>query len=232
MKDLSKYIEFAKLFRYPDEDLRLVAVECNRILHNANSDVTHQFSRFFDYTQSASLQKMEEVYTKTFHIQAICYLDLGYVIFGEDYKRGDFLSNMKREQELAGNDCGTELADNLINVLNLLPQLKDEEFKEELAVMILIPALEKMLNEFKQSRIKLKEKLLLKKHKAVLQQGQEYGNVYQHPIQVLLSLLREDFAHVSPKQETKKPDGFYGDFIGCGGSTSCAPSIKPKKVKS
>lgn len=232
MKDLSKYKKFSKLFRYPDDNLKDLAVECERVLHNDYTDAAEQFKRFIHYTQSASLQEMEEVYTKTFHIQAICYLDIGYVIFGEDYKRGDFLSNMKREQQMAGNDCGTELADNLMNVLTLLPVLEDEEFKNELVVRILIPALEKMLEEFRQSRIELKKKLLRKKHKAVLLEGQEYGNVYQHPLRALLIMLKKDFEGVKYEEETKQPDGYYGDFINGCSPTGCSISHKPKTLKS
>jgi nitrate reductase assembly molybdenum cofactor insertion protein NarJ len=51
----------------------------------------------------------EELYTKTFDVQPICYLDLGYVIFGEDYKRGAFLLHMQEEQQKVNNDCGTDL---------------------------------------------------------------------------------------------------------------------------
>jgi hypothetical protein len=45
---------------------------------------------------------------------------LGYVLFAEDYKRGDFLVKVKNEQRKVNNDCGEELADNLPNILTLM----------------------------------------------------------------------------------------------------------------
>ena len=66
----------------------------------------------------------QEYYISTFDVQAICFLDIGYVLFGEDYKRGIFLVNIKKEQIKAGNDCGSELPDHLPNILTLLPKMQ------------------------------------------------------------------------------------------------------------
>lgn len=54
------------------------------------------------------------------------HLDLGYVMFGEDYKRGAFLLNMQIEQQKINNDCGTDLPDNICNVLDLMTLSKDD----------------------------------------------------------------------------------------------------------
>ena len=116
-------------------------------------------SPFIDFINNTDFYDIEEIFGKTFHIQSICYLDLGYVLFGEDYKRGEFLVQMKKEQRLANNDCGEELADNLPNVLKLMTLLKDEQFLNELAVRIVIPSISKMLDEFDASRIALKDKI-------------------------------------------------------------------------
>ena len=109
------------------------------------------------YSELASLLRypvadagLEELYTRTFDIQAPCTLDVGYVLFGEDYKRGHFLVKMHELQNQYENDCGTELADHLPNILTLLEKMKetDPEQAEDLVKKIVLPALEKMLQRF------------------------------------------------------------------------------------
>lgn len=56
--------------------------------------------------------------------------------------------NIKREQEKAGNDCGTELPDHLPNILTLLPKLKDENLAEEMVYSLLIPCIKEMISKF------------------------------------------------------------------------------------
>ena len=68
-----------------------------------------------------------ELYLRTFDVQAITTLDIGYVLFGEDYKRGALLAGLSAEHKKVSNDCGIELADHLPNVLRLLPKMEAGE---------------------------------------------------------------------------------------------------------
>ncbi len=95
--------------------------------------------------------EMEELYTRTFDVQAIAYLDVGYVLFGEDYKRGHFLVKMQALQREYDNDCGTELPDHLPNILTLLPKMADQQEVEELVGKLVLPAIDKMTQGFKES---------------------------------------------------------------------------------
>src|SRR3989337_3988850 len=58
---------------------------------------------------------LQELHTRTFDVQSLTTLDTGYVLFGDDYKRGALLSNLNREHNEAENDCRGELADHLPN---------------------------------------------------------------------------------------------------------------------
>ena len=58
------------------------------------------------------------------------------------------LSNLNREHAKAGNDCGSELADHLPNLLRLLPKLENAGLREELVREVLVPALMLMIREF------------------------------------------------------------------------------------
>lgn len=101
------------------------------------------------YLEAESIENLEEAYTNTFDIQAVCPLEVGYTLFGEDYKRGEFLvrmSELHKEHDTAL--INSELGDYLPNVLRLLSKMPDEEFKKEFIEKLILPALSKMLKNF------------------------------------------------------------------------------------
>lgn len=112
---------------------------------------------------------MEELYTRTFDIQAVCHLEVGYVLFGEDYKRGHLLVKMQGLHQEYGNDCGTELADYLPNILTLLPRMDHEE-AGELVGKLVEPAVAKMIQGFKGD-----------------------GNIYADILRSVSQVLKEDY---------------------------------------
>ncbi len=196
MKDKTPYRLFSELFRYPVKGYQDRVNQCMSLLQKKYPDAANEIQRFVDYINAESVENIEEIFGKTFHIQAICYLDIGYVIFGEDYKRGEFMVHMKEEQRKANNDCGEELPDNLANVLMMMTKTNDKEFIDELAVKVLIPALNNMLKEFDLERMELKRKILKKKHRVLIQQDIQYGNIYFNALKALLLVLEKDFQEV------------------------------------
>lgn len=228
MKDKIQYNILANLFRYPQEGYIDQVNECAEMLKNYYPQAYEEFAPFAEIINQKTLVEIEELFGKTFHIQAICYLDLGYVLYAEDYKRGDFLVQMKNEQRKVGNDCGVELADNLPNALTLLPLLEDEGFMEELAVRMYVPALENMLKEFETSRMSLKTKVRKKKQKVILQEDMEHKNLFQYAIQATLGVLQSDFRISEYKETEVKPDVLSSFLPSCEGS--CAPTNEPAKT--
>lgn len=193
MKDRIHYNHLANLFRYPDESYRENVQCCVELLKLYYPEAYTEIFPFHKYINENDIYDIEEVFVKTFHIQAICFLDLGYVLFAEDYKRGDFLVKVKNEQRKVNNDCGEELADNLPNILTLMVLLEDEEFLSEFAVRIVKPAIEKMLEEFDVSRMELRDSVLKKKHKVLIQQDLKNKNIFQYALQALYSVIKKDF---------------------------------------
>jgi len=196
MKNYNHYLAFAKLLKYPSEDYSERAKECLEMLKANYPEAAAEITPYIDYVCSHSQDEIEELYTKTFDVQPICYLDLGYVIFGEDYKRGAFLLHMQEEQLRAGNTCGTDLPDNISNMLVLYSKSNDQELLDELAIKILIPGIEKMISEFKQARVELKMKVLKKLHRAIIQEELNQGNVYRNLFSALLNVFKVDFQNV------------------------------------
>lgn len=204
MERMTHYSKLADVFRYPAADYLQRVRRCRTELETAYPEASEEFGKFVSYAIDVTHQQREELFVKTFEVQALCYLDLGFVIFGEDYKRGMFLVHMKREHERVGNEYGTELPDHLANVLVLIEKTTDEEFRNDLVAGIAIPAIRKMLEGFESNRVKDRMARLKQRHDAVLQESLNYGNVYQYALKALLMVLERDFAHAEfDVQETK-----------------------------
>lgn len=139
---LDIYKQLADLLEYPDTnwDSKLAACAHNDLLAEFRSGVT-----------ALSLSDLQELYTRTFDLNPVCALEIGYHLFGENYKRGEFLANL-RETE-ASCDLGQEnqLPDYLPVLLRLLTKLEDEELRSSLISDCLIPALDKMLRPLQET---------------------------------------------------------------------------------
>lgn len=174
---MNYYLPIADLFNYPDTGLQNAIIACKKDLsqkHPACNEMILDFEKHYNKYDNGELQ---EYYSKTFDVAALCCLDLGYVIFGEDYKRGEFLVHMKSEQRKAGQVSQIELADYLPNVLRLLNFHGDKEFVEQLAYCITIPAMKEIINEFRSP-----------------------DNIYKKLLQMTLNVLIEDFKHCDMEQ--------------------------------
>ncbi len=166
--EVYKYI--ADLFRYPTIESIKSIQRVLDFLTEKDLVLASKFEPFVKFHADKQMSYLEEQYIKTFDVQASCHLDIGYVIFGDDSKRGRFLFHMKEEQEKIGNDCGSDLADFLPNVLTLLSKIENKDLAEELSVSILLPALHK-----------INPKLVRAK------------SIFSIPMEILIALLEMDF---------------------------------------
>jgi nitrate reductase delta subunit len=136
--------------------------------HQAAASRAHGdgFARFQQRVENLSLSDLQEIYTRTFDLNPVCALEIGYHLFGENYKRGEFLANLRQTE--APFDLGQEkqLPDYLPVLLRLLTKLEDEELRIALIVECMIPAIEKMITSLKDSENPYR--FLLETVKAVL----------------------------------------------------------------
>ncbi len=182
MAFIDKYIILSGLFDYPDHRTSQVCRETSVILAGSYPDALQTFCSFEQEFLTMNQYQREEYFINTFEVDAVTSMDLGYILFGEDYKRGNFLAMMQQEQNLAENDLGSELADHLPNVLRLLPLMADQEVAAELAFSIVIPAVKEMLRKFENS-----------------------GNIYQLAFETLVATMRTDFAGLPYEAYQVKP---------------------------
>ncbi len=156
-------------------------------------DAADEVGLFLDALPSRTLD-LQELHTRTFDVQAVTTLGTGYVLFGDDYKRGALLSNLNREHNEAENDCRGELADHLPNVLRLIPKLKDKDRLEELVEQILVPALMLMIREFDPKRIEKKNANYQKHYKTLIDPaGGCDSTIYRLALKAALNVLARDF---------------------------------------
>ena len=139
------------------------------------------------------LDEVREIFTRSFDVQAITTLSVGYIVFGDDYKRAELLVNLNREHRDAGLDCGSELSDHLPNVLRLIAKWQDPEIVVEFVEEILHPAIDNMIHEFGADRILERNRLYRKHYKTLIASSAERGTMYIDALQALLAVLQQDF---------------------------------------
>lgn len=97
-----------------------------------------------------SAQELEELYTRTFDLNPVCSLDIGWHLYAENYDRGTFLVDMRNALKEHGISESTELPDHLPTVLRLLARMEPDRAKT-LAVGSVLPALRIMTRGFSDS---------------------------------------------------------------------------------
>lgn len=141
------YALFSTLLDYPVKGSLEFANESSRCFADEFPEASAYINNFTKESENLSLAELEELYTRTFDIQGRACLDLGYVLFGEDYKRGEFLvviQGLARDHKV---ETGVELPDHLTNILRLLNNM-NEGSRKEMCEKILMPALTKILDNF------------------------------------------------------------------------------------
>jgi len=187
------YTRLVGLFSYPDAEFAGKVREVQAFLDGSCADAADELREFTEFVSQASLVELEELYTRSFDVQAITTLDLGYVLFGDDYKRGELLVNLSKEHRQAGVDCGSELPDHLPNVLRLLDAMQKSPLREELVEKIIGPALRKIIGEFDPGRVEKKSAAYAKHYKTLIEMREHHGVVYGGPLRALYAVLRRDF---------------------------------------
>lgn len=193
------YSLLAELFEYPNADYPQRVQALKEFLDGHYPKAATALGRFMTHLPVQNLLTMQELFTRSFDVQAVTTLDIGYVLFGDDYKRGEMLANLSREHIDAGIDCGTELGDYLPNLLRLLAALKDEDLINDLANAILAPALREMTGEFAPDRVEKRNISYRKHYKTLIETPDvavEAVTLYQHALNSLYQVLKQDFSLV------------------------------------
>lgn len=139
MADL--YRAFAALLTYPEEDYPQ-HVEAG--LRRAMSEWQQPLEQFAQSIHGLEIWELQELFTRTFDMNPVCSLELGWHLFGENYERGLLLVRMREELRRFEIHESTELPDHLTHVLELLGRM-DHDTGADFAAACVLPALKKML---------------------------------------------------------------------------------------
>ena len=134
---------FAEALDYPTTSPAHLAKMCSSLLPDPRA--ASMMESFAAYCEGHSLEQLQEVYTRTFDLQPSCSPYLGHQLFGDSYRRGDFLARLKERYEETGLALGTELPDHLTLVLRFIALSKGSAEAEELTRYCLLPALDRMV---------------------------------------------------------------------------------------
>lgn len=215
--DYGHYSDLAGLFDFPDSGYVARGRKLLSFLREGYPDAASELELFMDVIPE-SANDLQELYTRTFDVQSLTTLGVGYVMFGDDYKRGDMLANLNREHLLVENDCKDELSDHLPNVLRLVALAKDQDFRVELVEDLLVPALTLIIHEFDPERVVKKDKNYEKHYKTLIDAPAGYDKlIYGRAFKTVLHVMTKDFQQVADvlARLSDASKGFVAsDFLG------------------
>lgn len=137
------YDLLARLLSYPGGDYPLAARSAQQLLAYEFPELAGHLDTFASFVQNTTLEELEEMFTRTFDLNPVCCLEVGWHLYGEDYNRGSFMVQMRQQIRAHGLSESIELPDHLANLLPMLGRMQPEEAGPLCAASIL-PALVKM----------------------------------------------------------------------------------------
>jgi len=140
----------ADLLTYPRPGLAERAREGAEMASSLSPQAAGKLEEFAEFFEGAPLGTVEEIYTRTFDLNPVCYPYLGFHVVGEGYRRGAFMVKLKEIYREHGFPLGEEdLPDYLPTMLRFLSVVEDEPTWSYLREECLLPALQKMEASFR-----------------------------------------------------------------------------------
>lgn len=163
------YQALSRFLEYPCHGLEKEVDDCKRLLKGLHPQAEKLIHAFWTDVEEKKTTELEELFTRTFDVNPICTLEVGWQLFGEEYQRGEFLVTMRGLIRRLGLEESVELPDHLFHVLCVLGEMEDVEAKN-FAKLYAIPAVEKMLEGYK-----------------------DQTNPYENVLRAILSVLENNF---------------------------------------
>ena len=129
---------------YPRGGYRASLVRCRDLLVGGEPEAAAAVSAFCEATADLNDTELEELYTRTFDLNPVCTPEVGWHIYGEQYRRGRFLVQARELLQLVGIEERGELPDHLMSLLPAVARLQPED-AALFAGTYLVPAIDKML---------------------------------------------------------------------------------------
>lgn len=145
------YDRFAKMLNYPtDKRFAMWDLGYEQNKHEGThltSHISHHLETFKKIIEQFSMEELEELYTRTFDINPIATLEIGWHLFGETYERGAFLVKMRELLRQYAIEESSELPDHITHCLMAVGRMPKNEAAEFVS-KYLHPSLDKILEGF------------------------------------------------------------------------------------
>ncbi len=147
------YDWFARMLSYPNDMRYGIWDSCPPSAgggydnSHLTSHISHHLDGFKKGIDGLSVEELEELYTRTFDINPIANLEIGWHLYGEQYERGEFLVMMRSLLRDHAVEESSELPDHLTHILLALGRMKKEE-ADAFAVKYVTPSIGKIVEAF------------------------------------------------------------------------------------
>lgn len=132
------------ILAYPRDGYRTSVDECRKLLASGDSEAAVAIDSFSEAIADLDATELEELYTRSFDLNPVCTLEVGWHIYGEQYRRGRFLVQARELLSHVGIDEQGELPDHLMSLLPAVARLEPDH-AATFAGTYLVPAVNKML---------------------------------------------------------------------------------------
>ncbi len=149
---MSLYASLASILDYPGAGLAGALAEGIAALRPARPEAARQLQRFQADSERLGQARLEELYANTFDLQADCSLYAGYHLFGDDWRRSLFLTELQRRYAACGFSCGHEAPDHLVALLRFLAVQTDSAEEAALRADCLVPTAAKIAGRLDPAR--------------------------------------------------------------------------------
>lgn len=134
---------FGSLFHYPDKSYLARLETCCIELQAELPAAGRELEKVREELSGRSHWEVEELYTRSFDLNPVCALEIGWHLYGEQYERGRFLAHAREMLVELEVDERRELPDHLSSMMSALGRLQEED-AAPFAARYLLPALLKM----------------------------------------------------------------------------------------
>jgi nitrate reductase delta subunit len=144
IESTSLFDALAEMLEYPERDYADALDACEHMIAAEGDEVARPFLEFREKIAPLSTDELEELYVRTFEMTPTCTLETGYHLFGESYKRGEFLAHLREEESTHDIAQENQLPDFLPVLLRLATRIDEDDLRRDLIGACMLPAIGKI----------------------------------------------------------------------------------------
>lgn len=140
------FSRFADILDYPKADLCRQLDELVDGCCAGDEQVCSLLKKFKGDCERSGIEWLEEIYTGAFDFEPKSSLYAGHQIFGDNWRRSEFLSRLRQSYREKGFSAGIELPDHICAMLRFISSRAESPEARDLIECCIAPALEKILS--------------------------------------------------------------------------------------